>query len=60
MANINLFRRLLTLRFNLGIVAIGSHKVGIVGRLIFIISLADSFGSLVLSTLSALSLAVLL
>ena len=58
--NINSFRRLITLRFSLGIVAIGSYKVGIVGRPIFITSLADSFGSLVLSTLSALSLAVLL
>ena len=60
MANINLSRRLITLRSSLGIAAIGSYKVGIVGRPILITSLANSSSSLVLSTLSALSLAVLL
>ena len=59
-ANINLPGRLITLRSSLGIAAIGSYKVGTAGRSIFITSLADSSGSLVLSTLSALSLAVLL
>ena len=60
MANINLSRRLITLRSSLGIVAIGSYKVGTVGRPILITSLANSSSSLVLSTLSTLSLAVLL
>ena len=60
MANINLSGRLITLRSSLGIVAIGSYKVGTVKRPILIISLANSFGSLDLSTLSALFLAVLL
>jgi len=59
-ANINLSRRLITLRSSLGIVAIGSYKVGTVGRPILITSLANSSSSLVLSTLSTLSLAVLL
>jgi len=58
-ANINLSRRLITLRSSLGIVAIGSHKVGTVERPILITSLANSSGSLVLSTSSALSLVVL-
>ena len=58
MANINLSRRLITLRSSLGIAAIGSYKVGTVGRPILITSLANSSSSLVLSTLSALSLAV--
>ena len=52
-ANINLSRRLITLRSSLGIVVIGSYKVGTVGRPILIISLANSSSSLVLSTLSA-------
>ena len=56
--NINLFKRLITLKSNSGTVAIGSYKVGIVGRPILITSLANSSGSLVLSTLSTLSLAV--
>jgi hypothetical protein len=59
-ANINLSRRLITLRSSLEIVAIGSYKVGIVGRPIFIIYLANISSSLVLSTLSILSLVVLL
>jgi hypothetical protein len=59
-ANINLSRRLITLRSNLGIAAIGSYKVGIVERPILITSLANSSSSLVLSTLFTLSLVVLL
>jgi len=59
-ANINLSRRLITLRSSLGIAAIGSYKVGIVGRPILITSSTNSSSSLVLSTLSTLSLAVLL
>ena len=59
MVNINLFKRLITLKSSLGIAAIGFYKVGIAGRPIFITSSANSFGSLVLSTLSALSSAVL-
>ena len=58
MANIKSSKRLITIKFSLGIAAIGSHKIGIVKRPIFITSLADSSGSSVLSTLSALSLAV--
>ena len=58
MANINLFKKLITLRSSLGTAAIGSHKVGTAERPILITSLADSSGSSVLSTLSALSLAV--
>ena len=57
-ANINLFRRLITLKSNLGIVAIGFYKIGIVKKPIFITFLANSFNSLVLFTLSALFLAV--
>jgi len=57
-ANINSFRRLITLRSSLGTAAIGSYKVGIAGRPILITSLANSSGSLVLSTLFTLSLAV--
>jgi len=57
-ANINSFGRLITLRSSLGIAAIGSYKVRIVGRPILMTSLADSSGSLVLSTLSTLSSAV--
>jgi hypothetical protein len=56
-ANINLSRRLITLRSSLGIAVIGSYKVGTARRPILIIASADSSGSLVLSTLSALSLA---
>ena len=58
--NINLSRRLITLRSSLGIAAIDSYKVGTAGRAIFITSLANSSSSLVLSTLSVLSLVVLL
>jgi len=58
-ANINLFRRLITLRSSLGIAAISSYKVGIAKRPIFITSSANSSSSLVLSTLFTLSLAVL-
>jgi len=58
-ANINLFRRLITLKSSLKTAAIGSHKVGTAGRPILITSSANSFSSLVLSTLSALSSAVL-
>jgi len=57
-ANINLFGRLITLRFSSGTAAIGFHKVGTAGRPILITSSADSSGSSVLSTLSALSSAV--
>ena len=60
MANINLFRRLITLKSSLGIVVIGSYIVEIAGRPIFTTSLADSSGNLVLFTLFALFLAVLL
>jgi len=56
--NINLSRRLITLRSSLGIAAIGFYEVGIAGRPILITSSADSSSSLVLSTLSALFLAV--
>ena len=59
MANINLSRRLITLRSSLGIAAIGSYKVGMAGRPILITSLANSSSNLALSTLSALSLVVL-
>jgi len=58
-ANINLFRRLITLRSSLGTAAIGSYKVGTAERPIFITSLANSSGNLVLFILSALSLVVL-
>ena len=58
-ANINSLGRLITLRSSLGIAAIGSYKVGIAERPILITSLANSSSSLVLSTLSTLSLAVL-
>jgi hypothetical protein len=58
-ANINLSGRLITLRSSLGIAAIGSYKVGIVGRPILITSSANNSSSSVLSTLSALSLVVL-
>ena len=57
-ANINSFRRLITLRSSLGTAAIGSYKVRTAGRPILVTSLANSSGSLVLSTLSTLSLAV--
>ena len=60
MANINSFRRLITLKFSLGTAAIGFYVVGIAKRSIFATSSANSSGNLVLSTLSALSLAVLL
>ena len=59
-ANINLSGRLITLRSSLGTAAIGSYKVGTVGRPILITFLANSSSSIVLSTLSTLSLAVLL
>ena len=59
-ANINISSRLITLRSSLGIVIIGSYKVETAERPILITSLANSSSSLVLSTLSALSLAVLL
>ena len=55
----NLSRTLITLRSSLRIAAIGSYKVGTVGRPILVTSLANSSSSLVLSILSALSLAVL-
>jgi len=61
--NINLSRRLITLRSSLGIAAIGFYIIGTVGRPILITSLANSSSNLVLSTLSTLStlsLAVLL
>ena len=58
MANINSLGRLITLRSSLGTAAIGSYVVGTVERPILITSLANSFGILVLSTLSTLSLAV--
>ena len=57
-ANINLSRKLITLRSSLGIAAIGSYKVGTAERPILITSLANSSSSLVLSTLSTLSLVV--
>ena len=57
-ANINLSRRLITLRSSLGIAAIGSYKVETAGRPIYITSLANSSSSSVLSTLSASSLTV--
>ena len=60
MANISSLGRLTTLRSSLGTVAIGSYIVEIVGRSILITSLTNSSSNLVLSTLSALSLAVLL
>jgi len=59
-ANINSFRKLITLRFNLGIVVIGSYKVGTAERPIFITSSTNNSSNLVLSTLSILFLAVLL
>ena len=58
-ANINLFGRLITLRFNLGTAAIGFYKVATVGRPIFVISSANSSGSLVLFILSAFILSSL-
>ena len=57
-ANINLTRRLITLKSSLGTAAIGFYKVGTAERPICVTSLANSSGSLVLSALSALSLAV--
>ena len=60
MANSSLSKRLITLKFSLGIVAIGSYKVETVERPILITSLANSSGSSVLSTLSTLFLTVLL
>ena len=60
MVNINLSKRLITLKSSLGIAAIGSYKIDIAKRPIFVISLANSFSSLVLFTLSALFLAALL
>ena len=59
-ANIKLFRRLITLKSNLGTAAIGSYIVGTVGRPILATSLANSSGNLALSTLSTLSLVALL
>ena len=59
-ANIKLFRRLITLKSNLGTAAIGSYIVGTVKKPIFIISSADSSSNLILFTLSTLSSAVLL
>ena len=58
-ANISLARRLITLKSNLEIAAIGSYKKNIVERPIFITSLANSSSSLVLSTSSASSSVVL-
>jgi len=58
-ANINLSRRLITLRSSLGTAAIGSYVIGTVGRPILITSLANSSSNLVLSTLSILFLTVL-
>ena len=58
-ANINLSRRLITLRSSSGTAAIGSYKVGTAGRPIFITSSANSSSSSVSSTLSASSSAVL-
>ena len=60
MVNISSFGRLITLKFNLEIVAIGFYEVGTAERPIFITSSANSFSSLVLSTLSVLFLVVLL
>jgi hypothetical protein len=53
-----LFKILIILKFNLGIAAIGSHIIKTVKKSIFVISLADSFSNLVLSTLSILFLVV--
>jgi hypothetical protein len=58
MADISFLGKLTTLKFSLGTAAIGSHIVGMVKRSILVTSSADSSGNLVLSTLSALSLAV--
>jgi hypothetical protein len=55
----NLSKKLITLKSSLGIAAIGSYEVGTAERPILITSSANSSGSLVLSTLSALSLVVL-
>ena len=60
MADIKLFRRLISLRSSLGTAAIGSYIEGMVERPILIASSANSSGNLTLSTLFALSLAVLL
>ena len=57
-ANSNLFRKLITLKSNSRIVAIGSYVVGAAKMSIFATFLANNSGSLVSSTLSALSLAV--
>ena len=57
--NINLSRRLITLRSSLGTTAIDSYEVDIAGRPILVISSANSSSSLVLSTLSTLSLVAL-
>ena len=59
MVNINLYKRLTTLKSNLKTTAINSYKVGTVKKPIFITSLANNSSSSVLFTLSALSLAVL-
>jgi len=58
--NINLFKRLITLKSSLGIAAIGFYKVGTAEKPIFITFSTNSFNNLVLSILSALSLVVLL
>jgi len=52
--NINLFGRLIILKFSLGIAAIGSYKIGTAGKPIFITSSANSSGSSVSSTLQYL------
>ena len=56
----NLFKRLLILKFNLGIVAIGFYKVETAKRPIFINFLFNSFSSLILYILLFLFLVVLL
>ena len=58
-ANINLFRKLITLKSSLGIAAIGFYKIGTVKRPILVTSSTNSFSSLILSTLFILSLVIL-
>jgi len=59
-ANINLFKRLITLKSNLKTVAIGFYIVEIAKKLILTTFLANSSNNLILYTLFALSLVVLL
>jgi len=58
--NINLFKKLITLKSNLRIVAKSFYEVRIAKKPIFITSLANSFSNSILSTLSALFLSILL